>query len=643
MSTRRTYPYTQGSNFEMAYASPAEQHPEEKSTQLKQKKKVAGIFFSGTDWVLGDGRKRRYRGSSDDWNGNVIKEKHLFKEDLRVGGPCLCEIPVESIELQSNHALHYNSPRARALRPRITTILQNYKVSMITVSFVERLPVFNDNPGPGPILTLLVLANRIFGEKTWLDCVWDLRLLFIREKLHHVSVEIVDPRALRPPATLPVLRTDPIFNEWNSVLNTIMHTINLRDIEAVGCFRRGRIDGRHLTDSPTVLIIVDVQSSQDWRPTREQVVNILNRRGLSMVAVEIVKDRIDQTCQPLKRGVRAELLSGRPLPGQSVSLHGADGTGSLGGFVEVLHRRTMTADVYAMTCFHCLDPDDREIPAAHIDYFQKWRKEGVHLNDPDARRILVVDHPSEGARLSQTIQSQSEIDQIQHSPLWRVGDQKSQNGNLSDMPHAEREAYKLMETRRTRHADSMAQMGEFFESSRHRLGFVKAASGYKLKKIYTLQPGVAPEFPTAIDWALIQISAPGREPIENVLNDQYYLGPHAPAEILEQLHGQPVSIDGWASGRSVGFYSHLKICKRVGRPGSQKSFSLEHVIVGNATAFATSGDSGSLVFTGPEHYVVGMHVASQRVNPISIFIRIDDLFDDIKAHIDAKEIRMYHS
>lgn len=93
---------SRGSDRELAYVSPKIEtiigiDPGEYMSQLSIKEPR-----SSTDGKLeSDGRRRRSRHSSDD-EGEMFKDGFI-NEDLRVGGPYLCSLPVETIPMTSTN------------------------------------------------------------------------------------------------------------------------------------------------------------------------------------------------------------------------------------------------------------------------------------------------------------------------------------------------------------------------------------------------------------------------------------------------------------------------------------------------------------------------------------------------------------
>ena len=282
-------------------------------------------------------------------------------EDLRVGGPYLCSIPVLTTNLPYTHPLHRRLKEevlGRSLMKMIHDILYQNHITYDTMGLIYRQSKFN--PEPRPIPTFIVCADRQTVYNVWLDTARQIRALLVQMDLPQISVEIVDGRAYASPSNFPVLTHDPIFQKWDSVLDNILQEIDLADIYTIGCYRRGR-NAQPANNPPTVLILVDFKSKRHWEGTRELISGILNRFDLPMVAVEIAKDMVSRT-NSIGTGFCYGLFSGKVKYGQPLSLRSNKATsGPLAGFIELQDSVTDQWHAYALTCFHCINPRDEDV------------------------------------------------------------------------------------------------------------------------------------------------------------------------------------------------------------------------------------------------------------------------------------------
>ena len=356
-------------SLELAYASPVlleEKGADQESIVRYNHKKILSRSQNDEAGKLGsDGRNRRAHGSSDD--EGKITDDGFSNEDLRAGGPYICSLPATTSRdppAQLLSALKTSS--GESLDERIRSIL--YEMNIEVCSGYQAgsriwlaLRQSKYNPEPEPIPTIFIISCRQTVDDTWLRATRQIHSLLRQENLGHVSVEIIDVAVATPVKTSPVLKTDAIFGKWDAVLRDILRAISFKDICTVGCYRRGR------SSIPTVLVLVEADSEpRSWKPTRDSIVQILNRMNLPMVAVEIVKDKIRLLGGG--KGFNPELLNKQARPGGPIaSLKRDDMSGTLGGFIEIRNPILNKWECFALTCFHVVDPrnqdvDDQDLP-----------------------------------------------------------------------------------------------------------------------------------------------------------------------------------------------------------------------------------------------------------------------------------------
>lgn len=242
-----------------------------------------------------DGRKRRYRNSSDDSDETSIDG--FITEDLRVGGPYLCSIPLYSLTVPDTHHLaRFVGKDQQKFMDSVASILRNHNVDYMSFDICGRQSKID--PEKSPVPTLLVHANRHGLDNSWVNASRAISAYLKCEGQTGVSVEIVDPKLYDPLQYSSVLPTDAIFLVWDQVLEAILARINLADVNTVGCYRIGKSRNKH-NNPPTIYITVSrSSSSRPWKDVREQVVNILNRFSLTAAGVLIVKGEIQKVPDP---------------------------------------------------------------------------------------------------------------------------------------------------------------------------------------------------------------------------------------------------------------------------------------------------------------------------------------------------------
>ena len=350
-----------GSDSELSYASPVifrATGADEESLGRHASKRGHSQASSDEDGTTqDDGRNRRSRGSSDD-DGSLTSDG-FCNEDLRVGGPRLCSIPVDTTYIIEHPTYLRQLSSTPDLIQHVWGILKNHSVATVFVHTVSRRSRFD--PEPNPVPTLLIKARRHEVDGKWLACAREIRDFLYLQGLKDFTVEIQDPQAEIPLASYPVLPTDPVFEVWDTVSTRILNVLDLTYVDGIGCFRRGR--SSKLEDNPpTVLIIANPKSNGRWKSTRDTIVKVLDEFRLPMVAVEIVKDRI-QTLVEKRSGFSKELLNSTARPGESIAHATSEGSGTLGAFVELLDAHLNQWQPYAMTCFHCVEvPAEQDLP-----------------------------------------------------------------------------------------------------------------------------------------------------------------------------------------------------------------------------------------------------------------------------------------
>lgn len=219
-------------------------------------------------------------------------------------------------------------------------------------------------PYRNPIVTLLVVTKRDYPSQT----SWTI----VSRKLFHylrgcgitdVSVEIIDAKFEEDPQIHACVPSDAIFPIWKQVAMEIFHNIDRRGLFTIGCFRIGDANDR-LKCPPTILLGVDRSVKRDWKPARDTIVAILDKRGLIDVAVTIRKDNkvTRRGWVGEDEGVAVEDCRKDPNFGTSLSPWDRKNEhGTLGGWVEVNNPETGVWSTFAITCAHCCFPKESAV------------------------------------------------------------------------------------------------------------------------------------------------------------------------------------------------------------------------------------------------------------------------------------------
>ncbi|KAJ6037290.1 hypothetical protein N7540_001569 [Penicillium herquei] len=635
---------SRGSDSELAYASPVAPywkgkafnqgggHRRPQPSDLSYYEGIQPSAYRHEAGIIGDdGRKRRYRGCSND-KGHLVDG--LTNEVHRVGGPYLCSIPINTIENYSPHVIvsRVQVPKNKVVLT-IEGILQKHGIEPSSpVKFVGRQSCFNAEPRP--IFTCLVYCTG--SSHTWLDAAKEIRQFLRFEKMPDVSVEIIHPDQEKPRNTFPIQKEDHITGLWSDVQHAIVSTIDIKDVISFGCYRRGRSKNVKKT-IPTILVIVDSHSVKQWKTTREQIVDILDRFNYPEVAVEIVKDEIRQ--DPSKTGDlnRVLLTSGMAKVGQSIApSRNTKESWTLGGFIQLLNPDDNLWHTFGLTCYHCVVPDPSRVAPSLVPKIQEWLDNGIECNDTGIEDILTVDQPTIRAINNQRMQLDLQLDKgfpdrNPYPTVYVEGVGKVATIDLS-IPFRQpaREA-----------KDFIEELDNFTGEDGQKLGFVTMASGLKqVIKKSSVWGDTKCVWDVNVEWALIELDEHRRP--NNIVESGFLRD--FPKDHDRDLTNGPLYLMGHGSGGlTKGHFNSLPdfIYGHYGNRKQRKSGTLSSTVVGiGDDRFSAPGDTGSLVFTR-DKYVVGMVNARTYFNSLTYFMRIEDIFENIMEFTSAKRVRLY--
>jgi L-lactate utilization protein LutB len=103
--------------------------------------------------------------------------------------------------------------------------------------------------------------------------------------------------------------------------------------------------------------------------------------------------------------------------GQSLAPRGTYGSGTLGGFIEIKLPGQSSYKTLALTCFHCVNPSEKDLDPDLVQTLRKWRENGVKPDD-DQRRELQMEHPSSMAMEDKIASLTEEIQAIETSEQY---------------------------------------------------------------------------------------------------------------------------------------------------------------------------------------------------------------------------------
>ena len=294
---------------------------------------------------------------------NKVYANGFEEEDLRAGGPNLCEAPCYSVAVPKTHRFYHELCLKDDHSNAIRALANQRYISLSDISFVGRKSRGVPSDDVKPVLTALLTTRRHNPtHRGWADLartIWDyLKGCGIDE----ITVEIVDQRFNRNPYLFPCKREDDIYPIWGNVCGEILARIDLTDVLSVGCHRVGNAE---VLDScvPNILVAVSSRSKRNWNAVRDEIVSILMEAQVHTVGVIIQRavslvhagDLVTQSLLP-------DGCTSEATVGSSVGPHGSpQDQGTLGGFIELKSPSTGEWVEFALTCCHCTIPNDKEL------------------------------------------------------------------------------------------------------------------------------------------------------------------------------------------------------------------------------------------------------------------------------------------
>ncbi|EIT76821.1 hypothetical protein AO1008_06599 [Aspergillus oryzae 100-8] len=505
----------------------------------------------------------------------------------RAGGPKLCDIPYNS------RTTVIEQLPFQELQP----ILETWKVCG-SMQSMECTPCYDDSAEP--ILTLQVMVDtpRDDSRENWLQAAQEMHDLLRRHGLGHVTVDIIDWRLKVGPNILICEPTDAIFSKWDMVRKRILESVDVSGFQMLGCYRMGYKDVEY---KPTILITVDPKSERNWNLAKQDVNNILNEFDLSMVDVEIYKDRSIFCAR--RPSIQSEINS-RYL------VHTREGprVATIGHSVGP----DSEWEPFGLTCRHCI--------------FDKHRQDALISESAQE-----VDCPTYG-KVKECIDKLTEtVSYLKRGEPYRTLEQLRVDG---DLPDDRKALWRNLRDLIKSHEDGLTHLHSYYDLKTYRFGEVWAHSGDGTTRI--------------MDWALLK-PHPTRACPSNKFGQftERYLPMFLKAEngYIEQGlpldHGQPLHTYGCESNAAICRYSILPTTIfTVAANGERRATDEQSVCRRASQPSFEPGDSGALLFTGYGN-AVGMAFGGQVQGQIVVFTHIDDLIADIKEQTAVDEVVFY--
>ncbi|XHF98278.1 hypothetical protein AWENTII_001838 [Aspergillus wentii] len=431
---------SQGSQIEECYASP----------QVSQA--TADTFPYPTK---PDRRIRSNKGRSDDEGQE--EPGGFINEDLRVGGPYLCSLPAVDGAVDLAGWEHLHRDHGQRVTLAIYSILDSANIDVDGVTFLTRKAMFDAEATPR--VTAYISAK---GKKV---------------------VEIIDSRPFEHDRFEAVEHTDAIHPVWVDICREIVDACDLTNWITLSCVRLSRHGEEE--SHPTVSVTVDKTADGDWRPARDTIAAILDRRGLHMVAVKFRRDAIAFNPPGLGNDELAPAALDGPVQiGYSLALRDSLGGGTFGGWIELQDPDTDQWRKFGITCSHSA------LPEGSIDT-ERWRWDGLYLSsETNAVTKLELDSPSSEDLQHHFNWHDKKIRETLKDPSFISRQTTLENGGFLSSTH---EKIHQMTIEVSAVCEDKKQ--------KDRLGHVFAASSQRVRPAVSFLS----HLPTTMDWALINV------------------------------------------------------------------------------------------------------------------------------------------
>ena len=142
---------------------------------------------------------------------------------------------------------------------------------------------------------IVVEAVRHVLHEPWFQAADKILRRCYQLGLEDLNIEIADIRGLIPRVSRTVSSEEPIVKDWHNIIHLVLKTLNPRrhwlTIDLVSRGKARRVSGSKHEDEfkPTLLIMIEEESNEDWVAAMHGLCELLDRKGYGNVAVEIIR------------------------------------------------------------------------------------------------------------------------------------------------------------------------------------------------------------------------------------------------------------------------------------------------------------------------------------------------------------------
>lgn len=239
-----------------------------------------------------DGRTRKSYNSSYDEPSFPLDG--FIEEDLRAGGPCLCPLPLQNLSVPKSSPLVKHIAHAFVLtRFHVRDILRSHRIKFTRFSYSLNASTRGEKTYSIP--TLNIEAFRHSPDEPWLEITREIYAFLASRGFPDMAVDMRRPSLDKLYFAVP-LKSDLADPIWSSLFYELSGTPDEQEVLSYEVCRLG-YDPLPKDNPLTLVVKVCEETQRDWRLYRNEMVYLLDRIGLSHLAVSIVKTcGVDDPC-----------------------------------------------------------------------------------------------------------------------------------------------------------------------------------------------------------------------------------------------------------------------------------------------------------------------------------------------------------
>jgi hypothetical protein len=295
------------------------------------------VFYAGPQPLIRESatgfQKRLIRKLGSSEHNTLLEDEQIYNDDFRCGGPHLVRLPALNRHLKDGDPLH--ELWKKELERPVRQILDRWEVMANLRADGNAYLVWPmrraDRADPETWYDTITISSRK-KDPAWYHACKEIHELFVTAGHSKLNIDMLDVQNPGPMLTYPIAHHDPFCRHlaWPQV--KVLEVLGDRKWTSVSVLRRGRASN----EKPiTISMTVKEESPADWLKVGECIVAVLEREGLSDVAVEMRWDSaLQSSADPEQLSHRDWSLKAKL--GGSLGIAGsAASSPTFGGFVEL--------------------------------------------------------------------------------------------------------------------------------------------------------------------------------------------------------------------------------------------------------------------------------------------------------------------